>query len=58
MTHPCVILQHKRRDINLFRQDAGEELLEVFYVMDFLLHTRYSECGEEPRGHLTQLSTK
>jgi len=38
-THPCVILQDKRRDVDLLRVDAGEELLQVLYMMDFLFKT-------------------
>ncbi len=36
--YPCVILQDKRRDVDLLRFDAGEELLQVVQVADFVLH--------------------
>lgn len=47
--YPCVILQDKWRDVNLFRFDAGEELVQVVQVADFVLHPRHTEGGEEPR---------
>lgn len=47
--HPCIILQDKRRDVYLLRFDAGEELLQVVQVTDFVLHPRHAESGEKPR---------
>lgn len=44
-----VVLQHKRRDVDLLRPDAGEELVQAVQVVDLLLHPRHAEGGEEPR---------
>lgn len=50
--HPSVVLQHKRRNVDLFRLDAGEELVQVVQVTDFVLYPRHTEGGEEPRRDL------
>ena len=50
--YPCIILHHERRDVDLLRFDAGEELLQVVQVADFVLHPRHTEGGEEPRRNL------
>lgn len=57
-THPCVILQDKRRDVDLLRQDAGEELLQVLYVMDFLFKAWYTKSCEEPCRDLMGITNK
>lgn len=50
--YPGVVLQHEWRDVDLLRSDAGEELVQVVQVADFVLHPRHAEGGEEPRGDL------
>lgn len=47
--YPCVVLQDKRRDVDLLGFDAGEELLQVVQVANLVLHPRHTEGGEEPR---------
>lgn len=47
--YPCVILQDKRRDVDLLGSDAGEELLQVVQVANLVFHPRHTEGGEEPR---------
>lgn len=56
--YPCVILQDKRRDVDLLRFDAGEELLQVVQVADFVLHPWHTEGGEEPRWDLEWANEK
>ena len=56
--YPCVILQHKRRDVDLLGSDAGEELLQVVQVANLLLQARHAEGGEEPRRHLERDNKK
>lgn len=53
--YPGVVLQHEWRDVDLFRSDAGEELVQVVQVADFVLHPRHVEGGEEPRGDLERV---
>lgn len=50
--HPCVVLEDERRDVDLLGPDAGEELLQVVQVADFVLHPRHAEGREEPSGDL------
>ena len=50
--YPCVIVQDKWRNVDLFRFDAGEELVQVVQVADFVLQPRHTEGGEEPRWKL------
>lgn len=50
--YSCVVLQDKRRYVDLLRSDAGEELLQVVQVADLLLHPRHTKGGEEPRRDL------
>lgn len=52
LSYPGVVLQHKRRDVDLLRPDAGKELMQAVQVVDLLLHPRHAEGGEEPRGDL------
>lgn len=47
--YPCVVLQDERRDVDLLRLDAGEELRQVVQVADLVLQPRHTEGGEEPR---------
>lgn len=57
-SYSCVVLQDKRRDVDLLGSDAGEELLQVVQVADLLLDARHAEGGEEPRGHLERVQEK
>lgn len=50
--YSCVVLQDKRRDVDLLGSDAGEELLQVVKVTDLLLDPWHAEGGEEPRRDL------
>lgn len=56
--YSCVVLQDKRRDVDLLRSDAGEELLQVVQVADLLLHPRHTKGGEEPRRDLERAGEK
>lgn len=53
-SYSCVVLQDKRRDVDLLGPDAGEELLQVVEVAHLLLDARHTEGGEEPRGDLEE----
>lgn len=56
--HPCIVLQHEGRDVDLLGLDAGEELLQVVQVANLVLHPRHAEGGEEPRGDLEDAGGK